>query len=144
MSSGSEPGRYAVTDRGRRLADHVRAARSIGGEGRWIAARLSDGATDGIVYDTKADAVRHQVTETQCAYMVVPPAAMPEAEATAYLELHEKMYAAGYRLQDPDTQPIMTRADMPALNRAGRRRAERERARAMRRHPSAFPGGIQA
>lgn len=140
MSSGDEPGRYAVTDRGRRLAEHVRAARSIGGEGRWIAARLSDGATDGTVYDSKADAVAHQVHETQCAYLVVPPAAMPEAEATAYLELHERMYASGYRLQDPETTPIMTRADMPTLNRAGRRRAEQERARSMRRHPSY--GGI--
>lgn len=140
MSSGDEPGRYAVTDRGRRLAEHVRAARSIGGEGRWIAARLSDGATDGTVYDTKSEAVAHQVHETQCAYLVVPPAAMPEAEATAYLELHERMYASGYRLQDPDTTPIMTRADMPALNRAGRRTAERDRKRAMRRHPSY--GGI--
>jgi hypothetical protein len=127
VSSGAEPGRYAVTDRGRRLSEHVRAARSIGGEGRWIAARLSDGSTDGTVYDTKADAVAHQLHETQCAYLVVPPVAMPEAEATAYLELHDNMYAAGYRLQDPDRNPVMTRADMPTLNRAGRRRAARER-----------------
>jgi hypothetical protein len=139
----TEPGRYAVTDRGRRLADHVRAARAIGGEGRWIAARLSDGATDGTVYDSKADAVKHQLTETQCAYLVVPPAPMPEAEASAYLELHQKMYDAGYRLQDPDVTPIMTRDMMPALNRAGRRQAERDRKRAMRRHPSAMtPGGL--
>lgn len=140
MNSGAEPGRYAVTDRGRRLADHVRAARSIGGQGRWIAARLSDGATDGTVYDSKADAVAHQLHETQCAYLVVPPAEMPEAEATAYLELHDRMYASGYRLQDPDVTPIMTRADVPELNRAGRRRAKKERAATMRRHPS-FPGG---
>jgi hypothetical protein len=122
----TEPGRYAVTDRGRRLADHVLAARAIGGEGMWIAARLSDGATDGIVYASKAEAVKYQLHETQCAYLVVPPAAMPVAEATAYLELHDKIYAAGMRLQDPDTQPIMTRALMPELNRAARRRAARE------------------
>lgn len=131
MSATAEPGRYAVTERGRRLAEHVRAARAIGGEGRWIAARLSDGATDGTVYDTKADAVRHQLHETQCAYMVVPPAPMPEAEATAWLELHDKMYAAGFRLSDPDQrQGILTRELMPGLNRAARRRAARER------HPS--------
>lgn len=142
MNSGADPVRFAITERGRRLADHVRAARAIGGQGRWIAARLSDGGTDGTVYDTKADAVRHQLHETQCAYLVVPPAEMPEAEATAWLEMHDKMYAAGYRLQDPDVNPMMTRADVPALNRAGRRRAEQDRARAMRRHPSAHTGGI--
>jgi hypothetical protein len=130
----SDPGRYAVTDRGRRLADHVAAARAIGGEGRWIASRLSDGSTDGTVYDSKSDAVRHQLDETQCAYLVVPPAPMPPAEATAWLELHDKMYAAGMRLQDPDTQPIMTRDMAPFLNRAARRRAARERS--MRAHPA--------
>lgn len=129
----SEPGRYAVTDRGRRLAEHVAAARAIGGQGRWIAARLSDGATDGTVYDSKADAVAHQVHETQCAYLVVPPAPMPPAEATAYLELHQKMYAAGYRLQDPDTTPLMTTGITTELNRAARRRSLREAARAGRK-----------
>lgn len=137
----TDPAAYPVTDRGRRLSDHVNAARSIGGEGRWIAARLSDGGTDGTVYDSKSDAVRHQLDETQCAYLTVPPAPMPPHEATAYLELHERMYASGYRLQDPDTTPIMTRDLIPTLNRAGRRRAIREAAK--RRHPSAFPGGIQ-
>lgn len=131
---------FPVTDRGRRLSEHVAAARAIGGQGRWIAARLSDGGTDGTVYDSKSDAVKHQVHETQCAYIVVPPAAMPPHEATAYLELHERMYASGYRLQDPDKTPIMTRDLAPVLNRAGRRRAIREAAK--RRHPSAFPGGI--
>lgn len=133
-----DPGRYAVTDRGRRLAEHVLAARAIDGQGKWIAARLSDGSTDGTVYDSKADAVKHQLHETQCAYLVVPPAPMPPAEATAYLELHDKMYAAGYRLQDPDTTPMLTRDMMPALNRAGRRQQQRDRRRAMGRHPSAF------
>jgi hypothetical protein len=128
-----EPGRYAVTDRGRRLAEHVRAAQAIGGQGRWVAARLSDGATDGTVYDTKADAVKHQLHETQCAYLVVPPTQVPPAEATAWLELHERMYAAGYRLQDPDTQPMMTSEHTQFLNREGRRRALREATRAGRR-----------
>lgn len=129
----TDPGRYAVTDRGRRLAEHVAAARAIGGQGRWIAARLSDGATDGTVYDSKADAVRHQLDETQCAYIVVPPTPMPDAHATAYLEMHEKMYAAGYRLQDPDTQPMMTSEHTQFLNRAARRHALREATRAGRR-----------
>lgn len=129
----TDPGRYAVTERGRRLHEHVLMAQALGGRGRWIAARLSDGSTDGHIYDTKADAVRHQLHETQCAYLVVPQGPMPVAEATAWLELHENMYRAGYRLQDPDLSPMMTSEHQQFLNRSGRRRALREATRAGRR-----------
>lgn len=93
---------HHVTDEGRRLSDAVTAARLLGGEGRWIAARLSDGGTDGAVYDTRADAVRHQLHETLCAYVKIPPGPMPPAEATAFLALNRRIYDAGYRLSDPD------------------------------------------
>lgn len=117
-----------VTDDGRRLAAAVLVARAVGGEGRWIAARLSDGSTDGTVYDTRDDAIRHQAHETQCAYLVVPPAPMPPVDATAYLELHRRMYAGGYRLQDPGGVTRATiQQQMAQLvpNRADRRRRSR-------------------
>jgi hypothetical protein len=123
---------HAVTDRGRRLAEAAAAARAAGGEGRWIAARLSDGGTDGRIYDLRADAVRHQLHETQCAYVMVPPGAMPEHEASKFLELAERIYAAGYNLTDPESTPMLTTASVPALNRAARRRATREALRTRR------------
>lgn len=92
---------HTISDEGRRLSDAVTVARLAGGEGRWIAARLSDGGTDGEVYDTRADAVRHQLHETLCAYVKIPPGVMPPAEATAFLALNRRIYDAGYRLSDP-------------------------------------------
>jgi len=113
----------------------VRAARAAGGEGRFIASRLSDGGTDGAIYDTREDAVRHQLHETQCAYLAVPPWDMPDSEASQWLELAERIYAAGMRLSDPGATPMLTSASTAPLNRAARRRAGREAAR--HRHPSA-------
>jgi hypothetical protein len=41
--------------------------------GRYIAVRLSDGGSDGAVYDTRADAIAHQVNSpSRCAYFRVP------------------------------------------------------------------------
>lgn len=103
---------HPITDRGRRLSEAVETARQRGGVGRFIAARLSDGRTDGQIYDTRDDAVRHQLHATQCAYLVVPPGPMPPAEATAWLRLHERLYDAGVDLQDPDAANGRTLARM--------------------------------
>lgn len=124
----SESRQHPITDEGRRLAAAVDAARLMGGEGRWIAARLSDGGTDGVVYDEREHAVAHQLHEDQCAYLIVPPAPMPPAEATAWIDLHRRMYAAGYRLSDPRQQ----HAAVPGLgmpNRRARRLAARRNPR---------------
>lgn len=70
----------------------------------WIAVRLSDGGTDGVMYDSRADAVRHQQHETQCAYLSLraAPAGMPVNEAHAYLKFHRYAYDAGYVFTDPE------------------------------------------
>lgn len=123
-----------VSDEGKRLTQAVLEARAAGGEGRWIAARLSDGSTDGNIYDLKQQAIDHQVDETLCAYLQVPPAAMPPQEATRWIEMHRGMYAAGMRLQDPGgrtAEPLsVDQADLlnrqgAFLNRAARRQAAR-------------------
>jgi hypothetical protein len=114
-----------VTDEGRRLSDAVTLAVSIGGAGRWVAARLSDGGTDGTVYDTRTDAVRHQLHEDQCCYLMIPPTGMPPQEATAYLKFNRARVAAGMKMVDPESAgpiPLM----LPTFqNRASRRAALR-------------------
>jgi len=71
-----------------------------GHEGRWVAIRLSDGGSDGNTYDTREDAVRHQLHETLCAYAVVRPDDMSPKAAEAFLRVHREIYDAGYRLAD--------------------------------------------
>jgi hypothetical protein len=91
--------------------------------GRWVAIRLSDGGSDGVMYDTRPQAITHQFHEKQCCYVRIPPFGqlMNPREAESYLVLHRSMYDAGYRLQDPqDPAPIK-----PLINVAAPRRGSK-------------------
>jgi hypothetical protein len=71
----------------------------------WVAIRLSDGGSDGVAYDSKQDAVRHQLHEQQCAYFsfrTAPNGFRTAKEAAMFLEFHRQAYDAGMRLVDPD------------------------------------------
>jgi hypothetical protein len=92
------------SDSARRLSDTVNLAVATDGWnvfGFWMAARLSDGGTDGHMYPDKATAVRHQLHETQCAYLRVPPSGMSPQEAEIFLEFNRQLYANGHRMPDP-------------------------------------------
>lgn len=99
------PGPLGVySDAARRLSDAVTlhlTASGANAAGQWIAARLSDGGTDGVLYPDKATAVRHQLHETQCAYVQIPITGMPYQEAEIYLAFNRKLYENGYRMPDP-------------------------------------------
>jgi len=70
----------------------------------WIAISLADGSSDGVLYDSRKDAVLHQYHETQCAYLCLKeaPHGMPTQEAYAYLKFHRDAYKANMRLTDPE------------------------------------------
>ena len=94
-------------DAGRHCADAVNLALLLGGLGKWIAVRLSDGKTDGKIYDTKPDAIRHQLHEFQCAYVKVPPGGMDIEHGARYLEVNRKLYDKGLRIADPEREAIL-------------------------------------
>lgn len=71
---------------------------------KWVAVRLSDGGSDGVLYDTKRDAVRHQLFEQQCAYVCISPGGMNPCQAESYLATMRKYYDAGWRLPDPNDE----------------------------------------
>lgn len=116
-----------VTEEGRRASDvvngHLAADPSCWG--RWVALRLSDGGSDGTVYDTRSDALRHQLHESLCAYVRIPPDGMPPADASRLLLVWRMFVDGGFRLTDPDDrrEPIMpmTNEDLNELVRAARR-----------------------
>jgi len=85
-----------------RASEAVTNAVLAGQAGFWVAIKLHDGTSDGTVYETKADAVRHQLHEHMCMYVKVPPDGMQPKEAAALLRVHRQLYAAGLRLSDPD------------------------------------------
>jgi hypothetical protein len=100
----------AFSDAARHCADAVNLHVSVdpyGVTGKWVAVRLEDGRSDGVLYDTKAAAVRHQLHETMCAYVCVPPVGMPLADAEIYLAQTRAMYDAGVKLSDPDRHIVM-------------------------------------
>jgi len=70
----------------------------------WIAVRLSDGGTDGVLYGSRRDAVRHQVHESQCAYLSLAGSlgGMPVQEAHVVLKFHRDAYDSGYTFVDPE------------------------------------------
>lgn len=113
MSERSPEELSADRDRARRCSEAVTLALLGQGRGvinKWVAVRLSDGRTDGVVYDTKADAIKHQLHETQCAYVCIPPEGMTERQAATYLRFTEGLYDAGYHLADPATHMQMPRS----------------------------------
>lgn len=69
---------------------------------RYIAIRLSDGGSDGEIYDTREDAIRHQVHEQFCAYFYLVPDGITSEDALRFIMLNRELYQRGYRLADPD------------------------------------------
>jgi hypothetical protein len=79
------------------LADRERAVHS------WVAIRLSDGGSDGVLYDEREDAIKHQLHEQQCMYIKIPPDGIFTPKIAArFLTIHRQLYDAGMRLIDPD------------------------------------------
>lgn len=94
------------SDAARRCADQIRLHLAADREQAihsWVAIRLSDGGSDGILYNLKKDAVRHQFHEFQCMYLKIPANGLFTAQiAERLLEMHRQLYDAGMRLADPD------------------------------------------
>lgn len=92
------------SDAARRCSDAVNLALigQAGAAGRWMAFRLSDGGTDHVLYDSKAAAVRHQLHETLCAYLKIPPTGVSPRLAEVFLRFNRQLYDAGMRMTDPD------------------------------------------
>lgn len=91
-------------DAARRASDAVNIhihALGVSALGRWVAIRLSDGGSDGVLYDTKTAAMRHQLHETMCMYVYVYPEGLPVEDALVLLRQTRKMYDAGVRIAPP-------------------------------------------
>lgn len=99
-----------TADEAKRCAAAVNIHLNVAGVdaiGKWCAIRLSDGGSDMTLYDTKADAVRHQLDEFFCAYVCIPPGGMSEGDAVSWLRTMRQMREAGVRLADPDKHVVM-------------------------------------
>lgn len=100
------------------LADHSNV-------GRWIAVRLADGTSDGVVYDHRREAVAHQLHESLCAYVKINPKVMSVQEAASVLKFYRFAYDSGHRVIDPEgpelIMPITTQELHSQIRRLARR-----------------------
>jgi hypothetical protein len=94
------------TDAAKRISDSVNLHWAAGWDAsvsKWIACTLVDGKGGEILYDTKRDAVRHQLDEFLCIYICLVPGGMSICEAEILIRTHRQMYDSGFRLADPDS-----------------------------------------
>jgi hypothetical protein len=98
--------RNSHSDAAKRIYDtyHLhRTADLYGATGKWFACALADGTTDGELYDTKSDCIRHQHHNEQFyAYVQITPANMSKCSAEIFLGITRRLYDAGMRMADPD------------------------------------------
>lgn len=66
--------------------------------GKWCAFRLSDGGSDGVLYDTREQAIDHQLHPTQSCYLIIPPTGFTLSEIKDFLELSRTLYDKGARI----------------------------------------------
>ena len=94
-SQESPQEQQAWRDKGQRCSDiikqHLTDDPDLARES-WVAIRLSDGGSDGVLYPLKEVAVQFQLHETQCAYLRVLPGGIPPREATSFLYHIAQLY----------------------------------------------------
>lgn len=110
-----------LRDAGRRAADIINAKYAVYDwsdlQNQYMAIRISDGGSDGVLYETFRDAVRHQINEQQCYYVCfrnLGPAGAVAREMSILLDFARKAYAAGIKFVDPDAQMGGAQAIMTA------------------------------
>lgn len=98
-------------DKGKRASDIINAIITSHDwddiKDRFIAIRLSDGGSDSNIYDTKLDAVQHQIYEQQCCYIAFRSLGMggvTPKECAIFIKFNADAYAKGMRLVDPDNR----------------------------------------
>lgn len=101
---------YALKEAGKRMSDVLNLALIANGPGvtgKWMAFALADGRSDNVVYDTRADAIRHQFHETLAHYEQMRPKGWSADECAMTLHYARAAYDAGWRPSRLDPAPIM-------------------------------------
>lgn len=97
-----------ITDAARRMSDIVNAMITFHGPfeiaSKFMSFRLTDGTSDGALYDTKREAVRHVSNEKYFAFFCFRSAmgGMSPKDAQIFLDVHRHAYDNGGHLADPD------------------------------------------
>lgn len=86
-------GQYS--DAARRVSDAITLHLLADGDGnwhKWAAFRLSDGTSDGVLYDTPIEAADHQLHYKQCAYIQIQRGGLSPKAAQVMLNYYRTVY----------------------------------------------------
>jgi len=75
----------------------------------WLAIRLADGSSDGVIYDSREAAIMHQPDERWCFYLCLRNAmgGIKPLDAQLLINMQRQIYDAGGRLADPQAPSII-------------------------------------
>lgn len=94
------------SDAASRISDWYNLHRTHAGTdaiGRFMACAIADGSSDGTLYATKREAVRHQHhNERFYCFIAIGPQSMSVCSAESLLKMFRQTYDAGIHLVDPD------------------------------------------
>ncbi len=95
------------TDAARKMSDavmlHIHANPLGSITGKWVACKLADGESDGVLYDDKIAAMRCQkMDEKYYAYVCIPPTGMDYGQAERYLQFVRQCYDNGFKVKGVD------------------------------------------
>jgi len=88
---------YALKEAGKRMADALNLHIVAGVTRGWVAVKLADGRADPTVYDTRDDAIRHQLHETLCWYEPLRPRSFSADECALTIAYARAAYDRGWR-----------------------------------------------
>jgi hypothetical protein len=124
----ARPSHPGHSDAAKRVCDTYNLHRAAGAAfgihsnlNKIFACRLSDGTSDGDLYDTRADCIRHQHhDEKWFCYLRVERYVMTVCQAESALKWHREAYDKGLVFVDRDAVvgPGITAADMEMIPRA--------------------------
>lgn len=102
-----------VTDAAKRMCDQINARLTFSNpwevRSKWMAFRLNDGGTDGVIYDTREEAINHQIDERFCCYFTFRSAmsgAKP-LDCQIFLNYYRDMYDANMRMHEPEAPQLI-------------------------------------
>lgn len=126
-SSAEAPAAVRFPDWACRMADILNGHVTAGHTGRIVAIRLSDGGSDGVLYDNRRDAIRHQLHETLCDYIPLKPVSYSPFECFWRLSETRARYDAGWRWDIDGPAPITSSRVEASLSQLRRLTAARKR-----------------
>ncbi len=102
-----------VTDAAKRMSDRINLHLTFTPfeelKNGWMAFALADGDTDGVIYPSKSEAIRHQRNEFLYMYVAFRNmfGGCKPLDMQLYLDMHRHAYEQGGRLHEPEAPQLI-------------------------------------